>query len=223
MNPPFESTQLGGAVLDVLDTGIIILGDDYRIRIWNAWMERATGAKQAAVAGQSIWDVLPALVDSRLRDAVDDALEAGASSILSQSLHATLLPLRLPDGRPLLHNLIIRPLPSQDGPQCLIQVNDVTVTVERERILRERRDAKYRAVVDTAQDAIVTTDASGTLQWMNTAAERIFDLHSHEALGQDSVDSAEKDDVITAVLEVGWKAGESVVRPAKVRVGHFEG
>ena len=79
MNPLFESTQFGGAVLDVLDTGIIILGDDYRIRIWNAWMERATGAKQAAVAGQSIWDVLPALVDSRLRDAVDDALEAGAS------------------------------------------------------------------------------------------------------------------------------------------------
>jgi PAS domain S-box-containing protein len=189
MNPLFESTQFGGTVLDVLDTGIIILGDDYRIRIWNAWMERATGAKQAAVAGQSIWDVLPALVDSRLRDAVDDALEAGASSILSQSLHATLLPLRLPDGRPLLHNLIIRPLPFQDPlqdrRQCLIQVNDVTVTVARERVLRERRDAKYRAVVDTAQDAIVTTDATGTLQWMNRAAERIFDLHSQEAIGED--------------------------------------
>ena len=52
-------------------------------------------------------------------------------------------------------------------------------------MLRERRDAKYRAVVDTAQDAIVTTDASGTLQWMNTAAERIFDLHPQEAIGQD--------------------------------------
>jgi molecular chaperone GrpE len=51
----------------------------------------------------------------------------------------------------------------------------------------------------------------------------MFDPSLHEALGQDSVDSAEKDDVITAVLEVGWKAGESVVRPAKVRVGHFEG
>ena len=90
-----------------------------------------------------------------------------------------------PDGRPILHNLIIRPLPSQDIRLCLIQINDVTVTVVRERILRERRDAKYRAVVDTAQDAIVTTDAGGTLQWMNIAAERIFDLQSQEALGQD--------------------------------------
>ena len=185
MNPPFESSQLGGAVLDVLDTGIITLDDDYRIRIWNAWMERATDVKQATLAGQSIWEAFPNLADSRLREAVDDALQAGASSILTHSLNAGLLPLHFPDGRPILHNLIIRPLPSQDGPQCLIQVNDVTVTVERERILRERRDAKYRAVVDTAQDAIVTTDASGTLQWMNTAAERIFDFQSQEALGQD--------------------------------------
>jgi PAS domain S-box-containing protein len=67
----------------------------------------------------------------------------------------------------------------------MIQVNDITVTVNRERVLRERRDAKYRAVVDTAQDAIVTTDAAGTVQWMNTAAERIFDFHSQEAIGED--------------------------------------
>jgi len=190
MNPPFESTQfelaqLGDAVLDVLDTGIVILDSDYHIRIWNTWMERATGMMRTALAGQSIWEVFPDLADSRLRGAVDDALQAGASSILTHSLHAGLLPLRFPDGRPLLHNLIIRSLPSQDIRRCLIQVNDVTVTVARERVLRERRDAKYRAVVDTAQDAIVTTDASGTLQWMNTAAERIFDLHSQEALGRD--------------------------------------
>jgi PAS domain S-box-containing protein len=185
MNPPFESAEPGGAVLDLLDTGIIILDDEYRVRIWNAWMERATGEMRAPLAGRSIWEVFAGLSDSRLRGAVDDALQAGASSILTHSLHAGLLPLRLPDGRPLLHNLIIRPLPSQDIRQCLIQVNDVTVTVNRERVLRERRDAKYRAVVDTAQDAIVTTDADGTLQWMNTAAERIFDFQPHEALGQD--------------------------------------
>jgi PAS domain S-box-containing protein len=185
MNPPFESAELGGAVLDLLDTGIIIVDDEYRVRNWNAWMERATGEMRAALAGRSIWEVFADLADSRLRGAVDDALQAGASSILTHSLHAGLLPLRFPDGRPLLHNLIIRPLPSQDIRQCLIQVSDVTMTVIRERVLRERRDAKYRAVVDTAQDAIVTTDAGGTLQWMNTAAERIFDFQPQEALGQD--------------------------------------
>lgn len=48
-----------------------------------------------------------------------------------------------------------------------------------------------------------------------------FDPMLHEALGQDPVTSAEDDDRVTMVLEPGWKAGESVIRPAKVRVGHF--
>lgn len=50
-----------------------------------------------------------------------------------------------------------------------------------------------------------------------------FDPAQHEALGQDAVDSAEKDDTVTAVLETGWKAGDAVIRAAKVRVGSFTG
>ena len=48
-----------------------------------------------------------------------------------------------------------------------------------------------------------------------------FDPALHEALGQDPTDSEAKDDTITGVLERGWKVGESVIRPAKVRVAHF--
>jgi molecular chaperone GrpE len=50
------------------------------------------------------------------------------------------------------------------------------------------------------------------------ATGEAFDPMLHEALGQDSTDDAALDDTITAVLEQGWKAGELVVRPAKVRV-----
>lgn len=48
-----------------------------------------------------------------------------------------------------------------------------------------------------------------------------FDPLLHEALGQDPVDSKEKDETVTVVLENGWKSGEVVIRPAKVRVGTF--
>ncbi|EWY38672.1 hypothetical protein N825_12735 [Skermanella stibiiresistens SB22] len=185
MSPASDSIRNSGLVLDALDSGVVILGADHRVQIWNAWMERATDVSKATLMGKSIWEAFPALADSRFSDAIDDALEAGASSVLTHSLHSALLPLHLPDGRPLLHDLMIRPLIAPEGRQCLIQVRDVTVTVERERLLRERRDAKYRAVVDTALDAIVTTDTAGTLQWMNRAAERIFDVTSAEAVGQD--------------------------------------
>lgn len=48
-----------------------------------------------------------------------------------------------------------------------------------------------------------------------------FDPMLHEAFGQDTVDSPEADDTVTAVLEKGWRVGDSVIRPARVRVGHF--
>lgn len=43
----------------------------------------------------------------------------------------------------------------------------------------------------------------------------------HEALGQDPAESIETDDTLTVVLEKGWKIGDVVIRPAKVRVAHF--
>lgn len=58
------------------------------------------------------------------------------------------------------------------------------------------------------------------LEEVGKVGER-FDPIFHDALGQDAVDASEIDDTLTAVLEKGWKIGEVVIRPAKVRVGHF--
>lgn len=48
-----------------------------------------------------------------------------------------------------------------------------------------------------------------------------FNPAYHDALGQDTVEAHEDDDTITAILEKGWRVGDTVIRPAKVRVGHF--
>ncbi len=48
-----------------------------------------------------------------------------------------------------------------------------------------------------------------------------FNPAYHEALGQDPTDEKAKDDIITVVLERGWKVGDTIIRPAKVRVAHF--
>jgi len=50
-----------------------------------------------------------------------------------------------------------------------------------------------------------------------------FNPARHEALGQDAAKSVEEDDIITAVLEKGWVIGENIIRPTKVRVGHWAG
>ncbi len=48
-----------------------------------------------------------------------------------------------------------------------------------------------------------------------------FNPALHEAFAQDAAETIETDDTITAVLEKGWKIGDSVIRPAKVKVAHF--
>jgi molecular chaperone GrpE len=48
-----------------------------------------------------------------------------------------------------------------------------------------------------------------------------FNPAYHDALGQDTTETLETDNTITIVLEKGWRIGDDIIRPAKVRVGHF--
>lgn len=171
-------------VLNGLDAGILLLDRHARVRYWNGWMERASDLPARAMLGHDLFDALPNLRESRLHTAVRDVLATGAPGVLSHTLNPMLFPLRLPDGRKMVHNVLIRPLPPGGEPRCLIQVTDVTASVNRERVLREQRDARYRAIVDTAPDAIITTDTRGTVQWMNGAAARQFDYRPDELIGR---------------------------------------
>lgn len=185
MTPDLDKPPPVLGILDILDGGILLIDADYRVQVWNRWMERASGLPAGDMVGRILWEVLPQLQDTRFHSAVEDALETGAASFLSYTLHSNLLPLAQPDGRPMLHSMIIRHLPADLSRSCLVQVSDQTAAAERERLLRERRDAQYRAVVDAAQEAIVTTDVAGMIQWMNGAAERHFGYRSDEAVGRD--------------------------------------
>ncbi|HEV7371197.1 PAS domain S-box protein [Arenibaculum sp.] len=185
MKPLPDTGSIADDVLDAVDVGLILLDAGHVIRTWNTWMERTSGLGRDATLGRKIWSLLPALSDTRLHDAVREALELGTSSLLSHTLNPKLLPLRLPDGRALLHSAVVRPLDAGAGRNCLVQVTDVTTLVERERLLRERRDARFRAIVDTAQEAIVTTDVTGRVQWANRAAELRFGYDLPELVDRD--------------------------------------
>ncbi|MCW2238467.1 sensor histidine kinase [Azospirillum canadense] len=172
------------SILDALDVGIVVLDRHGRVQFWNGWMEAASGVPSTTIHGQELVDALPALRDSRLHTAIRDVLDTGAPSVLSHTLNPVLFPLRCADGRRMVHNVLIRPMTANGARYCVIQVTDVTAVVNRERVLREQRDARYRAIVDTAPDAIVTTDTRGVLQWANGAAAQQFGYRPNELIGQ---------------------------------------
>ena len=174
--PEFELAS----VFDGLDVGIIVLDERYRIVGWNDWIARVSAHSRQSVLGRVLYEVFPELQDTRLPTTINDALEVGSSSVLTHSLN-TLMPLHGDDGRELLHNVVVRPVSSD---HCLLQINDVTVAVNRERVLRERQNARYHAIVDSAPDAMITTTLDRTIQWVNGGAERVFGYTLSELLGQ---------------------------------------
>src|SRR5215208_3644309 len=47
-----------------------------------------------------------------------------------------------------------------------------------------KSEARYRTVLDTAFDAIVTITPDGVVRWFNRGAERIFGYRAEEVIGQ---------------------------------------
>jgi PAS domain S-box-containing protein len=179
-----DSSIIFGSALDVIDAGVIVVDSERLIVLWNEWMVQKSGIEAKAALGRPIAEVFSGLRTDRLAQAVSDALEFDNSGFLSHTLHPSLLPLRGSGGNPLLHNVRIRPMATNGRSYCLVQIDDVTETIRRQAVLRDRQNARYRAVVDSAHDAIVTTDESGVIQWMNNAAQRQFLFDADEAVGQ---------------------------------------
>ena len=130
------------AVFDAVDIGLILLDADRRVVRWNVWMEAASGISSAAAGGRRLDELFPDHGSPRLTTAISHALELGASGLVTHSLHSSIFPLRTHAGRKLLHNISIRPLGSRPNLGCLLQIVDVTVVAGRERILRERQNAR---------------------------------------------------------------------------------
>ena len=55
---------------------------------------------------------------------------------------------------------------------------------KREEFARRYSDERYRVVVETASDAIISIDDNGTIQFTNPATERIFGHESQDLIGE---------------------------------------
>lgn len=180
----FTLTDLQGAVPDAIEAGVIILDRDGRIVQWNAWMVAASGRPVSEVVGKLLPEVFPDNYNAKLEGAISFAIRAGASSLLTHSLHPGLFPLRTRAGRTLLHDVQVSTVGHQPDVQCLIHVVDVTMAAHRERFLRNRQNARYDAVVASAPDGILTLDEDGIIRNANPAAALQFGYTADGLTGQ---------------------------------------
>ena len=155
---PAPEHPLQDGLFDAIDVGLIVLDGEHRIVGWNAWMEAASRIPMAAAKGRCFQEVFPN-TPPRLATAITQAFDLGASSLLTHALNPSVFPLRTRTGKTLIHDVSVRAVGRRPALQCLLQIVDVTAMAGRERILRDRQNARYDAVVKSAPDTILTLDA----------------------------------------------------------------
>jgi len=134
-------TDANCQLLDHIQSGLIVLDGERRILAWNDWIARHSGLSAEAVGGRVLDEVFTGMARTRLPACIGQALTSGLSSMLTPGLNAGLLPLyqretdRARDRRMQLL-VYVTPVLHEGARVCLVQVQDMTATVRRERRLR---------------------------------------------------------------------------------------
>lgn len=152
MNSPF-----GSPLIDSLECGVVVLDREARVCQWNSWLAHHTFINEEQVLGISMQLAFQGAIDPRVGFVVRDALDLGMSSLLSHALHPSPFPIFAErDSTERIKQAVrISPLYSSDGRRwCLIIINDITSTVQRENLLREqarRLSEKVEHLTDTQE------------------------------------------------------------------------
>jgi len=139
-----------GWVLDHLQLGLLVLDAQNRVVFANRWLLTHARLDADAVQGKSLLKVFPQLKGSPFERALNQAVTSGFPTLLSQTLHPAPFPLYLPTpqrGQDRWLRQSIRILPAgfqavgcMDQRYTFIQINDVTQSVMRERLLKAQAE-----------------------------------------------------------------------------------
>jgi diguanylate cyclase (GGDEF)-like protein/PAS domain S-box-containing protein len=143
---------LSARALNLVNSGIIVLDADQRIVLWNSWMTPRSGRSAARVQERPLLEVFPELRGSRVEAAVLAALTQGHGGTIPQAEQRTPFPLREAgsfDGPRIDQAVTVTPFREGDERFCLIEIRDVSGTVERERRLMDHAESlRARSYVD---------------------------------------------------------------------------
>jgi len=165
---------------------------DGTIRTWNRGAERLYGYSRDEALGRSVKMLVP-------EDRADEWTKVMAMVARGEPVEQLETERVRKDGERIQVALTISPIRESDGKVVSASVTGRGVTDRKraEEALRrseERfrqmadhardREARLAAILNTAADAIITTDAQGAIQSVNATAERMFGYAAAEMIGQ---------------------------------------
>jgi two-component system CheB/CheR fusion protein len=166
------------AIVESSDDAIIGLTLEGTIVSWNAGAEAIFGYSAAEAVGQSFFLLVPPAREEELRQ-IHERIRKGERGRPFRTRRFR------KDGREIVVSATHSPIRDTTGQIVGISAIDRDVT-EQERVeaALAASEAKLRAVVDTAVDAIVTIDERGIIDAVNPATEKMFGYSAGELVGQ---------------------------------------
>lgn len=133
---------LSETVLDALQAGVAVLDAQGGIRAWNKWLAARSGVSRDTALGRRLDELFPEILGTRLHSAIEQALVRHLASMLTPGLNPVYLPLqRVATGKRRQEHIeqliYVTPMRHAEA-ACLVQIEDVTATVRRERRLRSQ-------------------------------------------------------------------------------------
>ena len=130
--------------------GLLVLDSDACVTFANKWLLQRAKLTDESALGRKLMDVFPFLQDTYFEQVLRQAMRTGFPALMSQTLHPSPFPLyaqaaQRQQDKLLRQSIQIIPMGPTDTAQAgqrytLIQVNDVTPTMKRERLLKAQAD-----------------------------------------------------------------------------------
>ena len=166
-----------GAATDAM----LIADPQGRITLANPALERLFGIPVQELLGQPVETLIPPRLRLRHDQLRSDYAEQ--PRMRSMGAGAELFGLR-GDGTEFAVEVSLSPLHMAQGqPLVLATIHDISSRKAAERALEES-EARMRAIVDTAVDAIITIDEHGIVERMNPSAQRLFGYTESQIAGR---------------------------------------
>jgi two-component system cell cycle sensor histidine kinase/response regulator CckA len=159
--------------------GMDMVDGDGRIVLTNAALAEMLGYDKSELAGLTFPDVTHP--DDRAEDLrLNKEMLAGKRAYFEREKRYI-----RKDGSEVWAHLTVFALPDPNGrPQLTIGIVEDITERKQSEVALARSEARARAMLDTAMDAIVTIDGSGVILEFNPAAEEMFGRPYAEVIGQ---------------------------------------
>ncbi len=174
-----DDQDLATAILDVTAALVIVLDVEGRIALFNQACRRLTGYALPEVKDLYVWDIL--LVPEEV-DAVKDVFQSLCTGDFPNTYENYWL---TKDGKRHLIAWSNTVLLNPHGNVAYVVGTGIDITEQkRAQEALQDREAKTNAILETAVDGIVTTDANGVIESFNPAAERLLGYRADEVIGR---------------------------------------